>query len=111
MNDNPTAHSDLLVTASIFNDNSKYVTGSDDQNVKIWQMSDNTLLQTLSYSDIILNVGLHPVTNQMFVLVFDGTISVVDPVSLTETTSFTHPTGNANYIVFDIVDDSFILVG
>ena len=61
--DNATAHSNLLVTASFYNDNTKYVTGSDDNTVKIWSLADNSLLQTLTYGDYILNVGLHPITN------------------------------------------------
>ena len=61
--DNATAHGDLLITASFYNDNSRYVTGSDDNTVKIWSMADHSLLRTLTYGDVILNVGLHPVTN------------------------------------------------
>ena len=75
---NPTAHGDLVITASIYNDNSRYVTGSNDNTVKIWSMADHSLITTLTYSDFINNVGLHPITNDLYILVNDGTISIVD---------------------------------
>ena len=38
------SHSELLVTASFYNDNSKLVTGSSDNSVKIWSASNFSLL-------------------------------------------------------------------
>lgn len=43
---NASAHSDLVTTASFYNDNSKYVTGSNDNTLKIWDLDTNALLHT-----------------------------------------------------------------
>lgn len=40
------AHTDLTISANIYNDNSKFVTGSNDRTVKIWSLQDYSLLHT-----------------------------------------------------------------
>lgn len=40
------AHNDLINSVNIYNDNSKFVSGSKDFKVKIWSMTDYSLLHT-----------------------------------------------------------------
>ena len=88
-------------------------TGSNDKTVKIWDLNNYTLITQFNFSDVITNVGLHPVDNRIFVLVFDGTIDVYNGTTYGLITTFTYPTagGNANYMVFDPLNDKFYLGG
>lgn len=103
------------MTASFYNDNSRFVTGSSDNTVIIWSLTDFSKLETLTFSDDVVNVGLHPTDNRLFVLLFDGSISVRDPSDYTEITTITYPSqansGAPNYIVFLTVNDEFIVGG
>lgn len=106
------AHSELVVTLSFFNDRQRIITGSQDNTVKVWSTADLTLLHTFpTFGDDIMNVGLHPIDNRIFVLVWDGNIFVYDPTTYTQLTTFTHPTGNGNYMVFDVPGNRFIIGG
>lgn len=110
----PDAHgADIVITASFYNDDSRFVTGGNDNNAYIWSMADYTLIATLPFGDYVTNVGLHPVTNTIFVLTFDGLISIFDPETYNLVTpAITYPnTGNGNYIVFDTAADVFYTVG
>lgn len=44
-------HTGLVVDVQFYNDNTKFVTGSKDHTVKIWSMSDYSLLHTITISD------------------------------------------------------------
>lgn len=69
------------------------------------------MLHQMTFSDYVMNVGLHPVDNRIFVLVYDGNIFVYDPVTYAQIHTFTYPTYNANYILFEKYTDRFILGG
>lgn len=56
-------------------------------------------------------MGLHPVDNRIFVLVYDGTISVHDPTTYAVLRTITHPTGNGNYMTFDTANNRFLIGG
>ena len=76
------AHGTDLVTTVSFNRlRTHYVTGGNDNNVKVWALNSATPVHVKTYSDIITNVGLHPQTDFIFVLVGDGTISILDPTT------------------------------
>lgn len=110
---NNAAHSDLIVTVAIYNDNSKFVTGSEDRKVKVWSMDTHELLFTKVYADIITYVGLHPVDNRIFIVVFSGTVEVLDPNSYNSLTTFTYPGAgtNGNFIQFFSSNSKFVLSG
>ena len=110
---NNEAHSELLVTASFYNDNSRFVTGSSDNKVKIWSMDNFTLLHEEVFSDDVTHVSLHPYDNRIFVLTYDGNINVMDPENYNILHSDTYPsgTGNGNYIRFFDSGDKYIMSG
>lgn len=101
----------MVTTASFFSDGVRWITGSKDRKVQIWSISTSTKLHELSFGDEIMNVGLHPVDNRIFVIVYDGNINIFDPTTYAPITSFTHPNGNGNYIVFDVPNNRFIIGG
>jgi|688.fasta_scaffold1029967_1 WD40 repeat protein len=104
-------HTDLVTTVSFFNDNLRMVTGSNDYTVKIWDLTNYTLITQLNFSDYIMNVAIHPTDNRIFVLVYDGTIAVHDGTTYLLITSFTYPTTNGNYMVIDPINDKFYVGG
>ena len=52
------------------------VTGSNDNTVKIWDLTNYTIITQLNFSDYIMNVAIHTTDNRIFILVYDGTIAV-----------------------------------
>lgn len=40
------AHTDQVISINIYNDNSRFVSGSNDFIVKVWSMTDYSLLHT-----------------------------------------------------------------
>lgn len=101
----------MVVTASFFSDNQRMITGSNDQSFKIWSLVNFSVLHTITYTDIIMNIGLHPTDNRIFVLVFDGNIYVYHQTTyaLLQTIDFTGQ--NPNYIAFDTANNKFIVGG
>ena len=59
------------------------------------------------------HVSLHPDDNRIFVLVYDGTIAVMDPDNYTIIHSDTYPAsgGNGNYLRFLDDGDRYIISG
>lgn len=104
-------HSAFVTTASFFADGQRFVTGGNDNLAKIWSLTNFSLLHTYNYSDFVMNVCLHPFDNRIFVVVYDGSISVYDPNNYTLLTSFTHPAGNGNYMVFNPNGTKFYVGG
>lgn len=104
-------HTDMVVTASFFADNQRMITGSNDYSFKVWSLINFSVLHTVTYGDIIMNIGLHPTDNRIFVLVFDGNIYVYDPVSYSPLQTITYVGPNPNYMVFDTINNKFIVGG
>ncbi len=101
----------MVVTASFFSDNQRMITGSNDMSFKIWSLVNFSVLHTITYTDIIMNIGLHPTDNRIFVLVFDGNIYVYDQTTYAPLQTITFPGPNPNYIVFDTVNNKFMVGG
>lgn len=104
-------HSQLVTTASFFNDRQRFLTGGNDNTTKVWSLTNFTLLANLSFSDYVMNVALHPVDNRIFVAVYNGTIGVYNGTTYNLITNFLHPNANANYITFDPSGRTFIFGG
>lgn len=105
-------HTDLILSVNIYNDNSKFVSGSNDYTVKVWSMTDYSLLHTEIFGHVITHISLHPVDNRIFVLVFDGTIKVLDPTSYAILHATTYPGGgNGNFLRFFASNSKYIIGG
>lgn len=108
------AHSELTTTVNFYKDNSKMVTGSNDNTVKIWSVDGLNVVQTLTFADDVTHVSLRPTDNRIYVLVYDGTIEMYDPDTYTLVgSSQTHLSGagNGNYIRFYDSYTKFVLGG
>lgn len=107
--------SGLVTTASFFNDQKRMVTGGQDNVVRIWSLTNFTIVKNLTQSDYIQNVALHPVDNRIFVLVLNGDIKVYDPVTYLPLDQTAHPaagsSGCGNYLVFDLVGNRYLVGG
>ena len=108
---NTAGHSSLVTTASFFLDRQRFITGSNDSTVKIWALGNSTLLHTLTQADSVTNVGLHPVDNRIFVLVYNGEINVYDGNNYSLIQPLVHPAGAGNYIAFTPTGDKFMIGG
>lgn len=106
------AHTDIVISVNIYNDNTKFVSGSNDQTVKIWSMQDYSLLHTETFSSLVTHISLHPVDNRIFILIFDGTIKVLDPNSYTALHTGVYPGGgNGNFLRFFASNSKYIIGG
>ncbi len=76
-------------------------------------METYELLFTKTYADVITYVGLHPVDNRIFVVVFNGIIEVFDPNNYNSLTSFPYPGvgTNGNFIQFFSSNSKFVVSG
>ncbi len=90
------AHTDIINTVSIYNDNSKFVSGSNDRTVKVWSMTDFSLI-----------------FNRIFILVLDGTIKVLDPITYLMLHTESYPTGggNGNFLRFFSSNSKYVISG
>jgi|688.fasta_scaffold1326966_1 hypothetical protein len=80
--------------------------------VKVWSMKTYSLLHTETFAHIITHISLHPVDNRIFVLVFDGTIKVLDPNTYTTLHATTYPgTGNGNFLRFFASNSKYVISG
>lgn len=105
-------HSQQVNAVAFYNDGSKFVSGSKDKTVKVWSMSDFSLLHTETLSDEVIYVALHPVDNRIFVLVFDGTIKVLDPNSYAILKTDIYPnSGAGNTLNFFASNTKYIIAG
>lgn len=104
-------HTDQVTTASFFSDNQRMITGSNDYSVKIWSLVNFSVLHTITHIDLIMNVGLHPADNRIFVLVFDGNIYVYHQTTYAPLQTITFGGPNPNYMVFDTANNRFIVGG
>lgn len=106
------AHTDQVISINIYNDNSRFVSGSNDFIVKVWSMTDYSLLHTQLFGNLITHISLHPVDNRIFILVYDGTIKVLDPNTFAPLHTGTYPnSGNGNYLRFFSSNSKYILGG
>lgn len=106
------AHSALVVSVNIYNDNSKFVSGSNDMTVKVWSMTDYRLLYSETFPDVITHISLHPIDNRIFILVFDGTIKVLNPTTYAALYTGTYPSGgNGNFLRFFSSNSKYIIGG
>jgi len=105
-------HAQQVNSVCFYNDNSKMVSGSKDNKVKVWSMADYSLLHTETLSDEVIFVALHPVDNRIFILVFDGTIKVLDPNTYGVLRTDTYPGGGAgNTLSFFSSNTKYVITG
>ena len=107
------AHTDIINTVSIYNDNSKFVSGSNDRTVKVWSMTDFSLIFSETFANIITHISLHPADNRIFILVLDGTIKVLDPITYLMLHTESYPTGggNGNFLRFFSSNSKYVISG
>lgn len=72
-----------------------------------------SLLYQEQFPDDVTHITLHPVDNRIFVYLFDGTISVLDPNNYSTIHTDTYPgvNGNANYMRFFELNEKYIIGG
>lgn len=104
-----------MTTVSFFSDKQRMITGGQDNTVRIWSLTNFTVIHSLPFTDWIQNIGLHPADNRIFVVVIDGTVNVYNGNTYAPITTINHPSqgsgGYANYMAFDVVGDRFIIGG
>lgn len=76
-------------------------------------METHELLFTKTYTDYVTYVGVHPVDNRIFVVVFNRIIEVLDPNNYSSLTSFQYPGGgnNGNFLQFFSSNSKFVVSG
>lgn len=105
------AHSDQINAIAIYNDNSKFVTCSKDNTVKIWSVQTFLLLHTEPLGDDVTHISLHPVDNRIFILDYLGTLKVLNPYTYATLHSSTYHTTAGNYIQFFDNNNKFVVGG
>jgi hypothetical protein len=80
--------------------------------VKVWSITTYNLLHTETFADIVTHISLHPVDNRIFILVFDGTIKVLDPNSYAALHTGSYPgSGNGNFLRFFASNSKYVISG
>ena len=81
--------------------------------MKVWSMTDFSLLHTFADEDTVVHVSLHPVDNRIFVFFMSGAIRVLDPQTYEILHAGSYPTGggNGNFIQFFSSNSKYVVSG
>lgn len=76
-------------------------------------MTDFSLIYSETFANTITHISLHPVDNCIFILVFDGTIKVLDPTTYLMLHTDSYPTGggNGNFLRFFSSNSKYVISG